>query len=99
MTFRNPYPTLQTMQRKKYIIERRDKNGQLITSYEDLPEKIQWLVKKQDITLMKLVYFANDFECTWHKSEFGHEVGTISPNDIDTWLSKWGLKRRLITWR
>lgn len=87
------------MKQKQYIIERRDESGNLVTSYEDLPEQIRGLARKIEISLDEIIRIANDFEGTWEMGEFGHEVGLIGPMEIGAWLAKWGLKRRLITWR
>ena len=83
------------MDKTRYIIERRDKNGKLLI---DLTPEHSPIMKLKGVNIDQLVTYANNHEKSWVKCKFGFEVGKIGPQDIDGWLKSKGLTRRKITW-
>lgn len=81
----------------KYIVEQRNGSGKLISSG---PKKgFEKIMGLDGVDIDDLLWFANEKDNAWKMGEFGHEIGTIGPCDIDGWLHKNGLARRKIYWK
>ena len=84
---------------RKSIVQDLGQVGQLQQMQNETIMQASIEAQRYGVSLDELLVFANNKDKSWYKSKLtGHELGSIRPMDIDSWLSKNGLKRRPIYW-